>query len=64
MKFLEMPDGFERCGNGSGQSLELENGDLLIPVYYQNVAGGSASSMVLRCSFDGTDLSCRKWAIP
>lgn len=56
MKFLPMPAGFERCGNGSGQSYELENGDLLIPVYYQNVAKGDAAAMVLRCSFDGTDV--------
>jgi hypothetical protein len=48
-----MPAGFENCGNGSGQSLECENGDLLIPVYYlPNGMGKVYSSAVLRCAVD------------
>ncbi len=56
MKFIKMPDGFERCGNGSGQSLELENGELLIPVYYRKGDEPNMFVRVLRCSFDGEDV--------
>lgn len=57
MRFLEMPEGYERCGNGSGQSVELENGELLIPVYYSMGDSPFMSSMVLRCAFDGETLT-------
>lgn len=57
MKLLEMPDGYERCGNGSGQSVELENGDLLIPVYYKKDNEHNMYSMVLKCSFDGENMT-------
>lgn len=55
MRFLEMPDLSEQCGNGSGQSVELENGDLLIPVYYKSNESKDNiyCSKVLRCSFNG-----------
>lgn len=62
MKFLEMPEEYaQNCGNGSGQSVELENGDLLIPVYFKNKENGTSdegcySSMALKCSFDGENL--------
>ena len=55
MKFLEMPKGFEICGNGSGQSVELENGELLIPGYYKDEKGNCVSAVV-RCVFDGEDI--------
>lgn len=57
MKLLKMPDGYEQCGNGSGQSIELENGEILIPVYYKKSEEENMYSTVLRCSFDGEDLS-------
>jgi hypothetical protein len=28
MKFIQMPEGYEMCGNGSGQSVEMENGEI------------------------------------
>ncbi len=56
MKFLEMPEGYTQCGNGSGQSVELENGEILIPVYYSNAHEKNMYSMVLRCVFDGETL--------
>lgn len=56
MKFLEMPQGFEQCGNGSGQSVELDNGELLVPVYYKKENEFNMYSMVLRCAFDGESL--------
>ena len=65
-KLLEMPTDAEEtyfaCGNGSGQSLELPNGELLIPVYYSSKQAArdpwhSCSSVsVLRCAFDGESL--------
>lgn len=56
MKFVEMPQRFApNCGNGCGQSVELENGDLLIPVYFKQESGFYAS-MVMHCSFDGTEV--------
>lgn len=57
MKFVKMPEGYENCGNGCGQSIEAENGDLLIPVYYLkdgiNPMFGISSASVMRCTFDG-----------
>lgn len=66
-RHLIMPDeqAYYSCGNGSGQSLELPDGDLLIPVY----CGGKDeltkpnfrfSAMVMRCSFDGKDLHVKE----
>jgi len=54
-KIIEMPEGYYPIwGCGSGQSLEMENGDLLIPVSCET--GDSdviARCMALRCGFDG-----------
>lgn len=62
-EIIEMPkdkkDSYFSYGNGSGQSLELENGDLLIPIdsYDKQSATNPwttcAKSTVIRCSFDG-----------
>ncbi len=57
MTFLEMPAGFENCGNGSGQSVEMDNGELLIPVYFLPHGESAFRASVLRCSFDGEKLS-------
>lgn len=64
---IEMPQDAEEtyfsCGNGSGQSLELENGELLIPVYFINKAGACTpwhscgSAAVVRCTFDGETIT-------
>ena len=56
---LKMPDEdrFFACGNGCGQSVELGNGDLLIPVSLKAAEEKFPSAMVLRCSFDGRDLT-------
>ncbi|MBO7741874.1 MAG: exo-alpha-sialidase, partial [Victivallales bacterium] len=61
---ITMPDenAYYCCGNGSGQSVELENGDILIPVYYmsreeaKNPWGNCYHAMIMRCSFDGKEL--------
>ena len=57
MRFLQMPEGYENCGDGCGQSIELDNGELLIPVYYNTKNENNAYTMVLRCAFDGETLT-------
>ncbi|MBE5732546.1 MAG: exo-alpha-sialidase [Clostridiales bacterium] len=67
-ELLQMPKDskqtYYNCGNGSGQSSELESGELLIPVYYMDkeqagLAWGTNcyNSSVMRCSFDGSKLN-------
>jgi hypothetical protein len=64
---LDMGDEFEyfSAGNGSGQSWELPDGDLLIPFYYQNAEEGLDSwhncykAAVMRCGFDGAELTVK-----
>ena len=64
MKLLEMPEGYERCGNGCGQSVEQENGDVLIPVYYKKGNERNAYSMALKCSFDGENMTLLEMGAP
>ena len=64
VKFIEMPEGYEKCGNGCGQNIELENGDLLIPVYYNKGDEKNSYSMVLRCSFDGENVEILEMGKP
>ena len=64
MRLLEMPDGYERCGNGCGQSIELENGELLIPVYYNKDTEPNMYSMVLKCYFDGETIKVLEMGKP
>ena len=52
MRFLAMPRGYERAGNGCGQSVETENGDLLIPVYWNKEGDPCSRTAVLRCAFE------------
>ena len=71
-KTLDMgdPDRWFSAGNGSGQSLELPDGDLLIPFYFMNreEAGNMwhncFKSAVMRCSFDGNDLQLKEIGSP
>ena len=65
---IEMPDddAYFSSGNGSGQSLELSDGNMLIPIYfchspkegasYRDIWYYCSSSAVMRCSFDGKEL--------
>jgi len=64
-KLLEMPEAestFFSCGAGSGQRVDLDDGSILLPVYYQTRNDACSSwtscfkSMVMRCSFDGHEL--------
>jgi hypothetical protein len=60
MRIIEMPEGFENCGNGCGQSVELPDGDLLIPVYYYENNNVSSCATVLKCSFDGETVKLKE----
>ncbi len=58
MKTVEMPAGetYVDCGSGCSQICELDNGELLIPVYYREKGEGASvgsKGTVFRCSFDG-----------
>lgn len=57
---LEVPadraQDYARSGNGCGQSFELDNGDILVPVYYAKEDDPCFLTAVLRCSFDGQTL--------
>ncbi len=57
IKFVKMPGSIPDSGNGCGQSTELENGELLIPIYMKkpNVSDKFVSA-VMRCSFDGENI--------
>ncbi len=61
---MDDPEKYFSCGSGCCQILELENGELLVPVYFQSrkeaeTPGQSTyHSAVMRCSFDGKELRC------
>ncbi|MBE7053363.1 MAG: exo-alpha-sialidase [Ruminococcaceae bacterium] len=64
-KFLEMPKGFENCGSGCSQYVELNDGNMLIPVYYAlNENPKMFEVMVLKCSFDGENLKLLEMGAP
>ena len=58
---LDMPDEegkFVSSGAGSAQRWDEPNGDVLLPVYFKDSAGGSSyKATVVRCAFDGHTLS-------
>lgn len=60
---IDLPDGdaFYSSGAGCSQILELDNGELLIPIYYTNREQAPdpkacSSVAVLRCAFDGSQI--------
>ncbi len=55
---LPMPDGpkFYNAGAGCVQRVDLENGDILLPIYFRAKGEKYTRVTVLRCSFDGTTL--------
>lgn len=56
LKFVDMPEYFGNSTNGCGQSVELENGDLLIPINVWDWTVCRAFSTVMQCSFDGEEV--------
>lgn len=59
---LEMPDSvkFQSAGAGSGQRLDLPNGDILLPIYFKSKEQKTYGTTVLRCSLDGVRLAYRE----
>jgi hypothetical protein len=55
---LEMPGEakFFSCGAGSAQRLDLENGEILLPIYAKGADSRVFSGLVARCTFDGRTL--------
>ncbi len=63
MAMPDMDSGFFSSGAGCAQRFDLENGDILLPIYFTPRAHGTADasracsmSAVCRCRFDGTTL--------
>ena len=56
---LDLPDQtkFRNAGAGSVQRCDLPNGDILLPIYFQNADRKTYSVTVLRCRFDGKKLT-------
>ena len=57
---MKMPDDpiFYNSGAGCTQRVDLPNGDILLPIYCKAKEGGPAySSTVVRCRFDGEELT-------
>jgi hypothetical protein len=57
-KSLVMPDEpkFGNCGAGCVQRFDLENGEILLPVYFKAISDPAFSVTVVRCGFDGSEL--------
>ncbi len=57
-KTLEMPNDakFFNAGAGCVQRFDLENGDILLPIYFKAEKDKYYRTTVLRCFFDGTTL--------
>lgn len=59
-RFVELPDGVPPSGNGSGQALELDNGDILVPLTVSMDENGHFRAGVMRCSFDGETVTFKE----
>ena len=57
-KTLKMPDEpkFENAGAGCVQRFDLEEGTVLLPIYFKSLEAPRYSVTVVRCSFDGSEL--------
>lgn len=57
-KTLPMPNGekFHNAGAGCVQRVDLENGGILLPIYFKSKGDKYYRVTVLRCSFDGSTL--------
>jgi hypothetical protein len=63
---IEMPDipEFFNSGNGCGQWLVDENGDLLVPIYFKPKGAEIYSTTIMRCGFDGTTITYKEHSEP
>ena len=50
-------DKFWNAGAGSTQRVDLENGDVLLPIYFKSKAAKAYATTVVRCRFDGRKLT-------
>lgn len=59
---LAMPDDpkFVNSGSGCTQRFDLENGDILLPIYFKAMQAPHYAVTVVRCTFDGVDLTYRE----
>ncbi|WP_299466848.1 sialidase family protein [uncultured Gimesia sp.] len=59
---MAMPDQpeFEDCGAGSAQRVDLEDGTILLPVYFKKKEEKQYSTTVVLCDFDGEKLTYKK----
>ena len=59
-------DKYFRCGSGCSQIYELENGDILLPIYHLDKEGAAntwkncSKTSVIRCGFDGNELTIKE----
>ena len=63
---IAMPDvpEFFNSGNGCGQWLVDDNGDLLVPFYFKAKGGNTYATAVMRCGFDGTTVTYKEHGAP
>jgi len=56
---VKLPDDpkFENAGSGCVQRVDLENGEILLPIYFRALDAPYYNVTVLRCSFDGETLN-------
>ncbi|MCH9655755.1 MAG: exo-alpha-sialidase [Planctomycetes bacterium] len=59
---MSMPDvpEFENCGSGSAQRFDLDDGTILLPVYFKKKTAKQYSSAVVLCDFDGEKMTYKK----
>lgn len=59
---MSMPDEprFEDCGAGSAQRYDLEDGTILLPVYFKKKGAKQYGTTVVLCDFDGEKLTYKK----
>jgi len=63
VRFVQMPDDpkYYSSGSGCSQCVEVENGDILMPISFQAKDPGMPMHQkvaILRCQFDGVTLTC------
>jgi len=58
-KTIKLPDEpkFENAGAGCVQRTDLANGDILLPIYFKALEAPHYTVTVLRCHFDGEDMT-------
>lgn len=61
-KTVSLPDEprFAAAGAGSAQRVDLENGEILLPISFRPIDGKRNSVTILRCTFDGESLQYRE----